>query len=69
MYCRSWLFTWIDWSEFASIYKQAERLAAKIVVTPAILRIAKRQQHQNYVASGNPGKCYKEAIAIPLNDR
>ena len=52
--------------EFATIYKQAERTAAKLEVTPALPQTAMKQQHWNNVLPENPEEYYKQTIAIPF---
>ena len=45
--------------EFATIYKEAERMAAKLAVTSTIPRAATKQQHWDKLPLENPGEYYK----------
>lgn len=54
--------------EFSVIYRQAERMANQLFVTPIIPRVALRQMHRNNVPATTPEEYYRRAMAIPLLD-
>ena len=55
--------------DFATIYKQIERMTAKLPVTPATSRTAIAQQNWNNVLSEDREEYCRQAIAIPLIER
>ena len=56
-------------TNFAILYRQAERLADQLNVEASIPRLVMRQQHRNNVPAENPQEYYRRAFCIPFYDR
>ena len=54
--------------EFFVIYRQAERIATSLDVSPSVPRTVSRQMHQSNISANIPEEHYRRVLAIPVLD-
>ena len=54
--------------EFLVIYRQAERIATSLDVSPSVPRTVSRQMHQSNISANIPEEYYRRVLAITVLD-